>query len=118
MKNQNLLDNLTGFLEANIQLVKLEVKEMLSKAIVTTVTLVVTVCLLVTALFFANIALAFYLNESMAFEKTSSGFGLVALIHLSILLLFLIFRGLFRRKVEKTIDKKLPLNIPTKHLKS
>ncbi|TAD98772.1 MAG: hypothetical protein EAZ97_10430 [Bacteroidetes bacterium] len=110
MNLPNLLESLSGFIEANLQLVKLEVKDGVSKLVVALVTFIMALFCLTIVLLFANISLSFFISQYFKWGY-AAGFGVVALLNLSLFLLFLLLRKRFKFAVESKVDKALPMNI-------
>lgn len=101
LKLDGLIEHVSGYVEARIRLLKIEVREDMAKAI--THGLQFAFLLLVAFLFiiFLSIALALFLNRY--FAESYVGFGIVALIYL---VLFLLAYG-FRKQIHKQLEDRL-----------
>lgn len=99
LKIEGLVQNLTGFVEAKIELFKLEIREEVAK-VTSTALMVATVILLgLLALFFFSFGLAGYLNS--LYESTHAGHWIVAGIYTILGLILLIFRRRIAHAFEK-----------------
>ncbi|NOT75029.1 MAG: phage holin family protein [Cyclobacteriaceae bacterium] len=95
LKLDSLIQNLTGFVETRIELMKIEVREDLAKAV--SRALMMAVFFLVGFLFliFFSIGLAHFLNKF--FEDSYAGYWTVASIYLATFLVLLVSRkGIFQ----------------------
>lgn len=96
LRIDNLVDNISGYVETRVKILKIEIKEdvarVLSKGLVSGSMIIIGLIFL----FFISIGFAQFLN--IYFEDSFKGYLIVAGIYLVILIVFLIFR--------KTIDKK------------
>ncbi len=108
-KVDSLLGNLTGYLEARVELLKVEVKEDLSKGLAKGVSYLVIAFIFALMLTFLSIAAALLIGKSLGII---TGFGIEALVYLiGVVVLWLnrdkliarmedLFAGMFRKKKE------------------
>jgi signal transduction histidine kinase len=85
-----LTEDLSGYVEARVELLKLEVREEVAKAITRVMVLGVVILLLVLLVVFLSIGFAFYFNQY--FEEKYAGFFLVGGFYLILLLLSMLLR--------------------------
>jgi len=100
LKLDGLVDNLTGYIETRIELMKYEVKEDIAHAISKVALILMISVFFLFFLLFASAAVAHKIGESLG---TFAGYGIVAGFYLTILLLIVLFREPFSKKVEKKI---------------
>jgi uncharacterized membrane protein YqjE len=100
LKLDGLVNNLTGYVEGRIELVKYEMKEDLARGLAKVSLLMLAALLFTFFLIFVSVAIAFKLSESMG---TFKGFGIVAAFYLLLLILIMVFRG----NISKSLEKKL-----------
>lgn len=99
-KLDGLVNNLTGYLEGRIELMKYEMKEDLARGLAKVSLLMLSAMLFTFFLIFVSVAIAFKLSESMG---TFGGFGIVAAFYLLLLLIIVVFRS----SISKNLEKKL-----------
>ena len=90
LRLDNLMENLSGYVEARIELLKIEIKEDVAKVLASALTITIVVFLASIFLLFLSIGLAHYLNNY--FDKPEVGYWIVAGIYGIPCLIFLIFR--------------------------
>lgn len=100
LKLDGLVNNLTGYIEARIELMKYEVKEDIARAISKVAIFLVVAVFFVFFLLFASAAIAHKIGESLG---SFAGYGIVAGFYLLLLLLILAFRS----NISKSLEKKL-----------
>lgn len=100
LKLDSLVDNLTGYLEGRIELMKYEMKEDVARGLAKVSLLMLSALLFTFFLIFVSIAIAFKLSESMG---TFGGFGIVAAFYFVLLLIIVLFRS----SISKNLEKKL-----------
>jgi uncharacterized membrane protein YqjE len=106
-KLEGLVNNLTGYVETRIELLKYEIKEDMAKAI-SRLALVLLVALLFTFfLLFISVSIAIKIGESLG---NFAGFGIVASFYF-ILMLILV---LFREPISKSLEEKIKQHITHK----
>jgi uncharacterized membrane protein YqjE len=101
LKVENLIHNLTGFVETKVELFKIEIREEVAKVTSTALMMALILLLALLALFFFSFGLAGYLNS--VYESTHVGHWIVAGIYSFIGLILLIFR----RKIAHAFEKYL-----------
>lgn len=103
-KLDGLVNNLTGYVETRIELLKYEIKEDMAKAI-SKLAIVLLVALLFTFfLLFASVSIAIKIGEAWG---TFAGFGIVAGFYLLLLLIILIFRDSISKNMEAKIKEHI-----------
>ncbi len=100
LKLDGLVNNLTGYLEGRIELVKYEMKEDLARALAKVSLLMLSALLFTFFLVFVSVAVAFKLGESLG---AFGGFGIVAAFYFLLLLIIVIFRNSISRSLEKKL---------------
>lgn len=78
-KVDTLITNLTGYLETRVELLKIEVKEDLSKGLAQAVLYLFIAFILAVFVIFVSIALALLLGERLG---NAAGFSIIALVYL------------------------------------
>ncbi len=101
-KLDNLVSNLTGYVETRMELVKLEVKEDLTKAIAKLSVFVFLAFAFTLFLMFISVAIAFKIGESVG---TFGGFAIVAGFYLVTAFVLLFFRDAISASIEKQITE-------------
>jgi uncharacterized membrane protein YqjE len=101
----SLAENLSGYVEARVELLKLEMREELAKAMTRGMVLgiIVLICIFFTG--FISLGLALYLNEF--FTEKYTGFFLIGGFYLILLLASLLMRKQFFQLLERLINKNL-----------
>ncbi len=99
-KLDGLVNNLTGYIETRIELMKYEVKEDMAKAIAKISILFLLALLFTFFLLFTSVAVALKIGESLG---SFSGFGMVAGFYLLLLLLIIALR----EPIGSSLEKKL-----------
>ena len=102
LKLDGLVNNLTGYIEARIELMKYEVKEDIARAISKVAIILVLAVFFVFFLLFASAAIAHKIGESLG---GFAGYGIVAGFYLLLLLLVLTFRNNISKSLEKKIKE-------------
>lgn len=101
-KLDGLIDNLSGYIETRIELLKYEVKEDIARAMAKVAIVALIVVFLTLFIIFISIAVAFVLAESIG---TYGGFGIVAGFYLVLMLILVFFREPISHKIELEIKK-------------
>ncbi len=104
LKLDNLVGNLTGYIETRAELMKLEIREEMAKALSRLSVLVMLVASATLFIIFFSITLAFLIGE---YTGLLGGFAIVAGIYFLIFLLFLSLRSGISTKLEKKIIEQL-----------
>lgn len=100
LKLDGLVNNLTGYVEGRIELMKYELKEDLARGLAKVSILFLAALLFTFFLIFVSVAVAFKLSESMG---EFAGFGMVAGFYFLLLMVIV----LFRNSISKSLEKKL-----------
>jgi uncharacterized membrane protein YqjE len=98
LKLDGLVNNLTGYIETRIELMKYEVKEDIAKAFAKASIIIVMGLLFTFFLLFISVAVAHKIGESMG---TFAGYGIVGAFYFIILLLILFLREPISKNLEK-----------------
>lgn len=101
----NLTEDLSGYVEARVELLKLEVREEVAKALTRVMVLGVIVLLGILFIVFLSIGLAFYINQY--FEEKYTGFFLVGGFYLILLLLSFGIRKQLFHSLERLLTHHL-----------
>jgi uncharacterized membrane protein YqjE len=101
----NLAEDLSGYVEARVELLKLEVREEVAKAMTRVMVLGVIVLLCILFIVFLSIGLALYINQF--FEEKSIGFFLLSGFYLLLVLLSFGFRKRLFHSLEKLLANHL-----------
>lgn len=104
-KTERLVENLQGFVETKVDLVKLELKEDLRKSTSKILVVLVLALFLFLALLLGSIGLAFWLNE--LFSSAFIGFFCLALTYIGLFIIILLLNkaGLFEKVVDDWISQ-------------
>lgn len=100
LKLDGLVNNLTGYVEGRIELMKYELKEDLARGLAKVSLLMLAALLFTFFLIFISVAVAFKLSESLG---EFNGFGIVAAFYFVLLLAII----LLRNPISKNVEKKL-----------
>lgn len=100
LKLDGLMNNLTGYVEGRVELMKYELKEDLARGLAKVSIVMLAALLFTFFLIFLSVAVAFKLSESLG---TFTGFGIVAAFYLLLLAGII----LFRKSISKSLEKKL-----------
>ncbi|HEU5290190.1 MAG TPA: phage holin family protein [Cyclobacteriaceae bacterium] len=100
LKLDGLVNNLTGYIETRIELMKYEVKEDMARAISKVALILMISVFFLFFLLFASAAIAHKIGESLG---SFAGYGIVAGFYLTLLLLIVLLREPLGNRVEKKI---------------
>ncbi len=103
-KLDGLVNNLTGYVETRIELMKYEIKEDMAKAIARVSLVLLTALLFTFFLLFISVSVAIKIGETLG---TFAGFALVAGFYFMLMLTIV----LFRESISKNIEKKIKTHI-------
>lgn len=103
-KLDGLVNNLTGYIETRIELMKYEVKEDMAKAIAKVSLLLLGAMLFTFFLLFSSVAVAIKIGESIG---SFAGFSIVAGFYLLILLIIIILRDPIGKSLENKIKNTI-----------
>lgn len=100
LKLENLVENLTGYVETRIELMKYELREDISKVVSKVIVYLMVTFILTFFLFFLSLATALKLSESLG---DFNGFAVVSLFYVAVgITLYL-----FRKPLSGNIERKL-----------
>ena len=102
-KSTNLIENLMGYIDTRIDIIRLEVQEKLKSVMVNTMHFVLLGFAALMCVIFVSIFLGLLLNHLL--NSTFWGFGIVALIY--IILLVVLIVGLDKKVFQDMADKAL-----------
>jgi uncharacterized membrane protein YqjE len=105
LRLDNLMESLTGYVEARIELLKIEIKEDIAKVLANAMMILIVVFLALIFLLFLSIGLAHYLNNF--FEKAQIGYWIVAGIYGVPCLIFVVFRKSIGHSMEKHLTEMI-----------
>jgi hypothetical protein len=100
LKLDGLIENVTGYVEARIELLKLDIKEDLAHGLAKVAVYVVLALAFMIALLLFSMAVAFKIGDSLG---NFAGFGIVAGAYFLIGLILL----LFQESISATLEKKV-----------
>ena len=105
----NFIQNITGYVEARIELMKVEIKEDVAKAISRGLVSIAMLLIGFMFLVFFSVGLAHYINEF--FDKPYAGYWSVAGLYAIILVFLVVFKGkiyqYFEAKLLELIKRKV-----------
>ena len=104
LKLDGLVNNLTGYVETRIELLKYEIKEDMAKAIARIALLLLASLFFTFFLMFISISVAVKIGESLG---TFAGFGIVAGFYFTLMLIIIIFR----EPISKNLENKIKTHI-------
>ncbi|HNP96832.1 MAG TPA: phage holin family protein [Cyclobacteriaceae bacterium] len=99
LKLDSLVDNLSGYVETRVKLLKLEIKEDIAKVLSKGLVHLAIIVFAFLFLIFISIGFAHYLNAVL--ESDFQGFFIVAGIYFVLFILFLLFRKSFDKRFEQ-----------------
>lgn len=108
LKLENLVDNISGYIEARIELIKIEIREDIARFLARAMLLMITLFLGLLVLLFCSIGLAHFLNSVL--DHKTAGFWIVAGIY-GVPCLILI---LFRKSIGHSLEQRLVNSIKNK----
>ncbi|WP_439880915.1 phage holin family protein [Pontibacter sp. MBLB2868] len=100
-KSNNLIENLMGYIDTRIDIIRLEIQEKLKATFVNLIHVVLLGIIAFLCVIFLSIFLGLLLNELL--DSSFWGFGIVALFYIIILVVLLI--GLDKKVFEDVADK-------------
>lgn len=104
LKLDGLIDNLTGYVEARIELMKIEIKEEAAKGMSKAIVLLVAMAILMLAVLLVSMAVAYKIGDSLG---AFAGFGVVGGFYLIVGLSIYLLRNPISDLLEKRLDKKM-----------
>jgi uncharacterized membrane protein YqjE len=105
LKLDGLVENLTGYVEARVKLLKLEVREEVARVVTQGLLLAVFMLIAFLMLVFISIAVALFINQYTAHSYV--GFLTVAGLYLLVFILTFSFRKQLHKKLEQHFAEKL-----------
>lgn len=103
-KLDGLVNNLTGYVETRIELLKYEIKEDMAKAIARLSLVLLTILLFTFSLLFFSVSIAIKIGESIG---SFAGFAIVAGFYLTLMLIIVIFRESISKNLENKIREHI-----------
>jgi uncharacterized membrane protein YqjE len=103
-KLDGLVNNLTGYVETRIELLKYEIKEDMAKAIARMSLVLLTILLFTFSLLFFSVSIAIKIGESIG---SFAGFAIVAGFYLTLMLIIVIFRESISKNLENKIREHI-----------
>ena len=103
LKIDNLISNLSGYIESRIALFKIEMQEDIARVLAKSLVYVVIMFFGFLFLVFFSIGLAHYLNSF--FAKPFAGYWIVSGIYLMIFFMFLIFQKPIHKNIERNFNE-------------
>jgi hypothetical protein len=100
----SLIENITGYVETRIELLKMDIKEEVSKSVAKALVYVVIVALTTLFILLISMAGAYKIAESVG---TSGGFAIVAGVYLLLALLVFAFRNSITETLENRFQEKM-----------
>lgn len=95
-----MASNLTGYVEARMELLKIEIKEDVARGVSKVVVFVVLAFAFMLFLFFISVASAYWIAESLG---TPAGFAIVSGVYLLIAIILFVKREEISHKIEKQV---------------
>lgn len=105
LKLDNLVNNLSGYLETKAELIKMEIREDVSRMLSQGIVIGTMIFFALLFLLFFSVGLAQYLNTF--FTYTFVGYWIVSGIYLVAFLVFLVFRKVIHKNVEKYFSEMI-----------
>lgn len=102
LKLDGLIDNVTGYVEARIELMKLEIKEDLSKTLAKLAMVIVLVFAFSLFMLLLSMAVAYKIGERVG---AFGGFAIVAGFYFVLILILVLFRDAISGALEKQLEK-------------
>jgi len=104
LKMDSLIENITGYVETRIELLKIEMKEEVAKSLAKALVYAVILVLSTLFIFLISMAGAYKIGEAVG---TFGGFAIVAGLYLLAGLLVFAFRNAITEKLEGQLQEKL-----------
>jgi hypothetical protein len=99
-KLDSMANSLTGYLEARMELLKIEIKEDVAKGVSKAVVFVVLAFAFSLFIFFISVGLAYWIGESLG---VPAGFAIVSAVYLLIAIILYVKRDEISQKIEKQV---------------
>lgn len=104
LKLDSLIENITGYVEARMELMKLEIKEEVAKGLARVLLFMVLTVVFSLFIVLISIAVAYKIGESLG---TFGGFAIVAGFYLLIGILLVLFRDALSESLEKQLAENM-----------
>ncbi len=108
LRIDNLVDNVSGYVDTRVKLLKIEIKEDVAKVLSKGLMSGTLIIILLILLFFISFGAAQLFNTF--FDNNFEGYFIVAGMYLIILILFLIFRKSIDKKFQKYFSEIIKQN--------
>lgn len=99
-KLDSMASNLTGYVEARMELLKIEIKEDVARGVSKVVVFVVLAFAFMLFIFFISVGLAYWIGESLG---APAGFAIVSAVYLLIAIILFVKRDDISHKIEKQV---------------
>lgn len=103
-KLDGFVNNLTGYVETRLELLKYEIKEDMAKAIARLMLALLTAMLFTFFLLFISVSVALWIGDEIG---TIAGFGIVAGFYFLMMLIIIVFRDSINKALEEKIKKNI-----------
>lgn len=104
LKMDSLIDNVTGYIEARIELMRIEIKEEIAKGLAKALVTVVMIAVFTLFVLLISMAAAHKVGESIGMF---GGYACVAAFYLFVGLLVFLFRNPITEKLEKQLEERM-----------
>ena len=104
LKLDSLVENVTGYVETRIELLRIEIREELAEGISRAVVYVVVLAVMMLSVFLGSMAVAFKIAESMG---AFAGFGIVSGIYFVVGLLVYFFRNPIAERIQLRLNERM-----------
>jgi Zn-dependent protease with chaperone function len=105
----SMLDNLIKYLEVNLEIVKLDAKEVMVRIISKMMKAILMMILGSFTLLFVSLAFAFYIDSLLG--SSFHGFFIVGLFYLMLFFIFWLLRKKITRNIQESIDVEIPVKL-------
>jgi membrane protein YdbS with pleckstrin-like domain len=99
-KLDSMANNLTGYLEARMELLKIEIKEDVARGVSKAVVFVVLAFAFCLFIFFISVGAAYWIGESLG---VPAGFAIISAVYLLIAIVLYVKREEISHKIEKQV---------------
>jgi Mn2+/Fe2+ NRAMP family transporter len=104
LKLDSLIENVSGYIEARIDLLRIEIREELAQGISRAVVYVVLLAIVMLFVFLTSMAVAFKIAESLG---AFAGFGIVGGIYFVVGLLLYFFRNPIAERIQVRLNERM-----------
>lgn len=105
----SMLDNIIKYIEVNLEIAKLEAKEVMVRLIAKMMKAVLMIILGSFTILFVSLAFAFYLDTLLG--SAFYGFFIIGLFYLSLFFVFWLLRKRITNSIQKSIDVEIPIKL-------